>query len=140
VTQAGGVSLRAGLVKSFGGTLLVAASWGGQRADYVFRSNDGGASWTYVATVDNKPGGLAFVTASRWLKMPNDSSSVETIDAGKTWHSFATDYADGVTKPSSEPSVFVFLNEHVGYGSFHFGIRRTVDGGSHWITLKTPRT
>jgi photosystem II stability/assembly factor-like uncharacterized protein len=140
VTQVGGVSLRAGLVKSFGATLLVAASWGGQSADYVFRSNDGGASWTYVATIDNKPGGLAFVTASRWLKMPNDSSSIETIDAGKTWHSFATDYADGVSKPSSEPSVFVFLDERVGYGSFHFGIRRTVDGGSHWITLKTPRT
>jgi photosystem II stability/assembly factor-like uncharacterized protein len=137
VTQAGGVSLRAGLVKGFGGTLLVAASWGGERNEYVFRSTDGGASWTYVATISNRPGGLAFVTASRWLKIGNDSSAFETTDAGKTWHSFATDYSDAVSA-SREPSVFVFVDELVGYGTFHGAVRRTVDGGSHWITLKTP--
>jgi photosystem II stability/assembly factor-like uncharacterized protein len=136
VTQ-GGVYLRAGLVKSYRGTLLVAASWGGETAEHVFRSTDGGASWTYVATITNRPGALALVTASRWLKIGNDSSAIETIDAGKTWHSFATDYSDAVTA-SSEPSGFVFVDELVGYGTFHGGVRRTVDGGSHWITLKTP--
>jgi photosystem II stability/assembly factor-like uncharacterized protein len=138
VTQ-GGVYLRAGRVKAFGGTLLVDASWGGQRAEYVFRSADGGASWTYVATINNKPGGFAFVSASRWLKIGNDSSAIETTDAGVSWHSFATDYGDAVSG-AKQPSEFVFLDEVVGYGVFYSGIRRSVDGGSHWITLKTPKT
>jgi photosystem II stability/assembly factor-like uncharacterized protein len=132
VTQAGGVSLRAGLVKGFGSTLLVTAGWSGQGDQYVFRSTDGGASWTYVATTSNSTVGVTFVTATRWLKIGNDSSGLETTDAGKTWHTFITDYADA----AGVASLFVFGDDTVGYGTVRGGIHRTVDGGSHWMMIK----
>jgi photosystem II stability/assembly factor-like uncharacterized protein len=132
VTQAGGVSLRAGLVKVFGSTLLVTASWGGHRDEYVFRSTDGGASWSYVATISNSTVGVTFVTYSRWLNFGNDSSGLETTDAGRTWHVFVTDYADA----AGVASVFVFGDDRVGYGTVRGGVHRTVDGGSHWVMIK----
>jgi photosystem II stability/assembly factor-like uncharacterized protein len=104
---------------------------------YVFRSTDGGSTWSYYAqTFDIGVNSISFVTRSRWLQINNDGSVRETTDAGKNWHSFATDYMDS----SGVPNVFVFGDERIGYGTVRGGIHRTVDGGAHWVTITTPGT
>jgi photosystem II stability/assembly factor-like uncharacterized protein len=133
VSATGGSMLRLRLVKAFGSTLLAFADANRSPA-YVFRSMDGGVTWTYLATVNSGSIYPTFVTASRWLVIGNDSSGQETTDAGKTWHPFSTDYADaaGVT------STFVFADGDIGYGTVRGGIQRTIDGGSHWIRITAP--
>ena len=133
VSQTGGFELRAGLVHRFGGTLLVVAM-SGQGDGYVFRSSDGGASWTYVARAGGGANYLTFVTESRWLTIFNDKTGIETVDAGKSWRPLATDYSNA----AGVASIFVFGDEFVGYGTVRGGIQRTVDGGAHWSIIETP--
>jgi photosystem II stability/assembly factor-like uncharacterized protein len=142
VTLGAGDALRAGLVKPFGATLLVPA-WGMQpdaqmETEYIFRSLDGGASWTYLATAGAGVDNVTLVTASRWLKLSNSQASFESTDGGKTWHAYTTDYQ----VISDDPSVFSFPDSQVGYGTANGEIRRTIDGGTHWvliISLGSPR-
>jgi photosystem II stability/assembly factor-like uncharacterized protein len=132
VTQ-GGPGLRAGLVNGFGSNLLVLAM-SEQGDGYVFRSTDGGTSWAYVARAGGYAYSFTFVAASRWLVIGNDSSAVETTDAGKTWHPYTTDYSNA----AGVGTVFVFGDAQVGYGTVRGGIERTVDGGAHWSIIQTP--
>ena len=123
-------------IKNFAGDLLAGAqsSDGGK---HVFRSTDDGASWTYLASTGanlNVP--IVFVTEARWLVIFNNGSGQETTDAGKSWHTFASDYQDA----AGVASTFVFADSHVGYGTVRGGIQRTADGGLHWVRLKTPGT
>jgi photosystem II stability/assembly factor-like uncharacterized protein len=135
VTQSGGFTLRAWLVRAFGSTLLVAVT--DQKAgQYVYRSTDGGATWSYLATVDGGPGFIVFATPSRWLQMQTGSGGSETTDAGRTWHPFPNDYSDA----AGIASFFYFADDRVGYGTVRGTIHRTTDGGSHWVVLKTPGT
>lgn len=134
-TLGAGDALRAGPVKAFGATLLVTAS--GMQPDgvhtYVFQSADGGASWTYAATIPSTTNAFAFATSTRWLILGNDGSGQETLDAGKTWHAFSTDYNDA----AGVVSAFVFVDGRTGYGTVRGGVRLTTDGGSHWSLIKT---
>jgi len=136
-TQPAGGALRVGLVRAFRTTLLVSASGGsdGRLASYVFSSSDGG-SWAYQATVPQGEGALAFVTASRWLLMSTPGASQETTDGGRTWHDFATDYSQAAP---IAPEV-VFGDPLVGYATVRGAIQRTIDGGTHWTSIKTPGT
>lgn len=137
VTQGGGFALRAGLVRRFGGLLLVPA-WGRQDGDagdrtYVFESSDGGRSWQYLAKAPSSSDDVAFVTGSRWLLLaPADSA--ETTDSGTTWHSFTSDYQQAAGVP---PQV-VFADSEIGYATVRGGIQRTADGGLHWSIIETP--
>jgi photosystem II stability/assembly factor-like uncharacterized protein len=138
VTYGSGDSLNPGLARGFGKTLLIPA-WGMQpgaqmETEYIFRSVDGGATWTYLAAAGQGIDNVTFVTESRWLKISNDGSALETTDAGKTWHSYPSDYQNA----AGVPSVFVFGDSVVGYGTVRGGINRTVDGGLHWALIKTP--
>ncbi|HXN00682.1 MAG TPA: hypothetical protein VN973_02200 [Candidatus Dormibacteraeota bacterium] len=138
VTFGAGDTLNPGLVKGFGAALLMPA-WGMRpnaqgETEYIFRWVDGGATWTYLATAGLGINSVTLVTESRWLKISNDGSALETTDAGKTWHSYPSDYWDA----AGVSSVFVFGDPLVGYGTVRGGIRRTVDGGSHWVSIKTP--
>ncbi len=138
VTEAGGFALRAGLVKGFGKTLLIPA-WGmpdgaQMETEYIFRSVDGGATWAYLATPGYGSNNVTLVTESRWLKLFNNQSALETTDVGRTWHSYPSDYQDA----AGVPSIFVFGDPLVGYGTVRGAIQRTIDGGLHWALIKTP--
>lgn len=137
-TIGAGIALRAGRVHAFGPTLLVDASGqvGGRTVSYVFRSVDGGASWSYLATLPQSDGGFAFVTASRWLQIAPPGASKETTDGGTSWHAYTTDYSQAAP---IAPDV-VFGNALVGYATVRGAIQRTVDGGAHWTSIKTPGT
>lgn len=137
-TIGAGVALRAGRVHAFGTTLLVDASGqlNGRPVSYVFRSVDGGASWTYLATLPEGEGAFAVVSATRWLQISPPNSSKETTDGGATWHAFTTDYSQAAP---IAPEI-VFGDPLVGYATVRGAIQRTVDGGAHWTGITTPGT
>lgn len=132
VTQPGGFSLRPGIIRSFGGVVLVAAH--GQNATYVFRSSDGGATWSAVSHQGPIPTNVTFVSAARWLGIGNDAEARETTDGGATWHSTSSDYQDA----AGVMSTFVFAGPQVGYGTVRGGLQKSVDGGRHWVHVRTP--
>jgi photosystem II stability/assembly factor-like uncharacterized protein len=133
VTQGAGFALHVMSIKSVGSAVLLSAT-SGRDAIYVFRSSDGGQTWTYIATVSNPSGlDLSFLTATHWLTV---QAGVETNDAGKSWQPFATDYSDA----AGVASRFVFADATVGYGTVRGSFHRTVDGGAHWVMPKTPWT
>lgn len=137
VSQPGGFVLTAGLVKKFGNTLLVEA-WGRQDGDvpyrqYVFRSTDGGMTWSFLVKAPNSADTLAFVTSTRWVLIV-PGQSMETTTAGQQWHPYASDYQQA----AGVPPQIVFADTQVGYTSVRGGIQRTVDGGAHWVPIKTP--
>lgn len=110
-------------IQSFGGTVDLYAPGD------VFQSTDGGATWTRVGGF---PPPLVIVSPTRWLVIFPASTS-ETLDAGKTWHDFPTDYHTDSTAFES----FVFATDKVGYGTDLGKVMRTVDGGAHWELVKT---
>ena len=131
VTNGGGNSLQLISINGFDG-VVVAAAANLSGANYAFRSTDGGGHWSYAATL---PGaGVAFVTATRWIQVIIPEQSVETTDAGKSWHSFASDYSQAAPVA---PQV-VFGDASVGYATVRGSIQRTVDGGLHWTPIQTP--
>jgi photosystem II stability/assembly factor-like uncharacterized protein len=134
VSGDGGFTLAADTVSTFGGVSLVAAQGMSAKTQkveqYVFRSTDWGATWTYAATVPDDIEGFAFVSATRWMQGP----SSETTDAGKTWHQFQSDYSDAAPVAST----FVYADGLVGYATVRGDFHRTTDGGHHWVMPKTP--
>jgi photosystem II stability/assembly factor-like uncharacterized protein len=76
------------------------------------------------------------VTTTRWLQIGTPSSSKETTDGGATWHALTTDYSQAAP---IAPEI-VFADPLVGYATVRGGIQRTVDGGAHWVGIKTPGT
>ena len=131
------IAMETGRVRAFGSTLLVAA-W--QPSDpgtqYVFRSMDRGATWTYAASPPRQGGNVDFVTAMRWLELIGPGQSKETTDAGATWHAFASDYSQAAPVAAD----FAFADSQVGYGTVRGEITRTVNGGLHWVQIKSPGT
>lgn len=137
-TQPGGLSLQPGAVRSFGSISLLPAqgSTAAGRRLYVFRSRDGGASWTYAATAPRSDGPLVIVTATRWLRIVPASGAQETTDGGVTWHAYVTDYQQAAPV---DPMI-VFGDPNVAFATVRGAIQRTVDGGAHWTPVKTPGT
>jgi photosystem II stability/assembly factor-like uncharacterized protein len=124
-----------GRPRAFGPTVLIDGG-GGQQTKDVFRSTDGGATFTYASTVPTFEGAVAYVTATRWLQIAPPSSSMETTDGGATWHPYTTDYSQAAPMA---PQI-VFGDSSVGYATVRGAIQRTTDGGAHWTTIKTPGT
>ena len=135
-TTGAGVVLVPGRPKAFGSVLLLVAADNRQQGKYVFRSTDGGATWTFASKVPSFEGGVAFVTQSRWLELNAPGQSQETTDAGATWHTASSDYSQAAP---TAPEI-VFADAQVGYATVRGSIQRTVDGGAHWTTIKTPGT
>jgi photosystem II stability/assembly factor-like uncharacterized protein len=136
----GGDTLLAGVVRAFGSTLLIPA-WGMQpgaqtETEYAFDSTDGGATWAYLATTRSGSNNVTFVSESRWLELIVPGESVETTDAGKTWHAYPSDYSQAAPVA---PQI-VFGDSSVGYATVRGSIQRTTDAGLHWTYIKTPGT
>ncbi len=126
----GGSTLTAGQVHALGSTLLV------QAGSYVFRSSDGGATWSFLATSPLRAAWIAFVTPTRWLGLIVPAQSRETTDAGATWHPYASDY----TQAAPVAPDIVFADPQVGYATVRGSLQRSLDGGLHWSGLRTPGT
>lgn len=123
-----------GRPRAFGPVVLIDGG-GGQQTKDVFRSTDGGATWTYASTAPTfQP--IAYATATRWLQIGPPDQSKETTDGGLTWHSYATDYSQAAP---IAPDV-VFGDAMFGYATVRGSIQRTTDGGAHWTAIKTPGT
>lgn len=137
-SEGGGFTLQPGRVSAFGPTLLVAASMNNSagNVEYVFRSTDDGATWRYLATAKEPNNQVDFVSASRWIELIAPGQSVETTDAGASWHGYASDYSQAAPIAAD----FVFAGSQVGYGTVRGEISRTVDGGLHWVQIKSPGT
>jgi photosystem II stability/assembly factor-like uncharacterized protein len=131
------IAMRAGTVRAFGSSLLVPV-WqqDGPPTQYVFRSGDGGATWTYAATAPGQDGNVVFVSASRWLKLIGAGQSVESTDAGASWRRYTSDYAQAAPIAAD----FVFPDSMTGFGTVRGEIERTFDGGLHWGQLTSPGT
>jgi photosystem II stability/assembly factor-like uncharacterized protein len=121
-------------LRSFGTTLL--ADVNGQNGHNAYRSTDGGATWTDVSTAPGQQDVIAFVTATRWLQISSPGSSKETTDSGTTWHAFTTDYQQAAP---IAPTI-TFGDAQVGYATVRGAIQRTIDGGAHWTSIRTPGT
>lgn len=102
-------------VHAFGSVLLLEVN--GQKtsggAQLVYRSTDGGASWTYVSTAPIQMP-IAFVTATRWLVVAFATDGQETTDGGATWHTYPTDYRQA----GGGPPQIVFGDANIGYATF----------------------
>jgi photosystem II stability/assembly factor-like uncharacterized protein len=131
------IAMHAGSVQGFASTLLV-PTWQdfGSTAKYVFKSTDGGATWTYLASAKDPGNNIDFVTATRWLQLIGPGQSVETIDAGANWHRYASDYSQAAPIAAD----FIFGDSLTGYSTVRGGIWRTEDGGLHWQIIQTPGT
>jgi len=139
-SQGGGFTLQPGRVSAFGSTLLVSAWMQNSAADvrYVFESRDGGANWRYLATAHVPGNNVDFISASRWVQLIAPGQNVETIDAGASWHRYASDYSQAAPIAAD----FVFADSRVGYATVRGGIVRTLDGGLHWdwTAVRSPGT
>ncbi len=138
-TRPGGLTLRLGPVADFGSVLLVGAigpGGGRDESHYVFRSTDGGATWTFAAKVPWAETGPVFLTPSRWIQLILPGPSTETTDGGATWHPFTTDYEQAAPVA---PQI-VFGDANTGYATVRGALQRTTDGGAHWTRLPTPGT
>jgi photosystem II stability/assembly factor-like uncharacterized protein len=126
--------MQTGPVRAFGSTLFVSA--GVAYNQYVFRSTDGGVTWSYLAKAPVQDSNVDFVTATRWLQLIAPGQSYETTDAGATWHMSASQYSQAAPIGAD----FVFADSQVGYATVRGEISRTVDSGLQWVRLHSPGT
>lgn len=135
MTQPGGFTLRIAWIKEIGGIsyLLAFGAQDGPVHDrqYLFRSNDGGATWSWVTKLPSSE--VVMVSDARLLWIVPGSSQ-ESVNGGQQWHPFTSDYQQA----AGVPPQIVFADSSVGYATVRGLIQRTTDGGAHWSAIKTP--
>jgi photosystem II stability/assembly factor-like uncharacterized protein len=139
VTGGGGdLNLTPGRVQRFGSQLLVSAT--GWQHLFVYRSTDGGATWSHLVTLAGLDGNaqLSFMDANRWwMTGPGlGPENLYTTDAGR--HVGPAPGAPGSAAPI--PPVFTFADASVGFATVRGQIWKTLDGGVHWLDVGTPGT
>jgi photosystem II stability/assembly factor-like uncharacterized protein len=136
VTAAAGRTLRVSDVADFGSVLYAdALGFNDSSRYYVYRSTDRGATWSFVSMAPIQATPVVLSTPTRWLQI-GPGSSQETSDSGASWHAYVTDY--GQAAPVAPQ--FAFGDATTGYATVRGGLQRTIDGGAHWTSLKTPGT
>jgi len=129
-----GFAFSAGRISRFGSALLVEAYGNAFLSSiagmWVYTSVDGGAHWKVAASIGSVPDHVVFLSPTHWLRI---QAGLQTLDGGRTWRSFSSDYADAAGVASS----FVFADEQVGYGTARGSFHRTMDGGAHWTMPPT---
>lgn len=137
-TRGAGVTLRGNVVADFVGVMFLDAFGfiaNGAQIDYVFRSTDRGATWSYATTAPQSVP-VVFITTTHWIQLVSADLSRETTDGGASWHVMATDYSQAAPVA---PQI-VFGDQNTGYATVRGSIQRTTDGGAHWTGVKTPGT
>ena len=144
ISKPGGFMLHPSKVKIFGtpvrlrlveATGLIEDQQPPQRR-FVFASTDDGATWTYRTTTPDPDSNVVFVTETRWFQLSAGAVPKETTDGGASWHAFTTDYKQAAPIP---PAI-AFGDAQTGYATVRGTIQRTVDGGAHWTSIRTPGT
>jgi photosystem II stability/assembly factor-like uncharacterized protein len=125
--------LRVTQIRNFVTLMLLAAvgvDGNGQPRSFVYDSNDGGLTWSFVAAA---PLNLEFVTSTRWLTSGADGSVMQTDDRGGTW----TARSDRFAKAGGVAPGLVFPTPDTGYAIVSGGVYRTTDAGAHWELIKS---
>lgn len=134
VSAAGGFTLRPFLVSRRENVLYVGA--GGWGHEYVYRSMDGGRTWSYAATVGAATDvtRVTFLDASTWWAVAAGTGQLVTRDAGRSWVAApgTAPFAAGVP-PSVE-----FADRTTGFATSRGAVARTDDGGRTWSFVATP--
>jgi photosystem II stability/assembly factor-like uncharacterized protein len=137
VTGPNGKTLRPDTVADFGSILFADfLAFNDASRFYVYRSTDRGATWSFASAAPVQGVGVTLVTPTRWIQVIAPSASQETTNAGASWHAFASDYQQAAP---IAPQI-VFGDANTGYATVRGGLSRTMDGGAHWTSLKTPGT
>jgi photosystem II stability/assembly factor-like uncharacterized protein len=137
-SQRGGFTLQVDWMKQLGSTLYLEALGSQDRPDiphdnqFILRSTDGGASWTYVTKTPSRA--VVVITESRWLDFTAPAQAFESVNGGQQFHQYASDF--NTDAPGS--TQFVFADAHTGYASGAGRLQRTLDGGLHWTRFATP--
>ena len=136
-TTAGNTLRPAGVADFFSASFVTAVGFVREgEVDYVHRSSDRGASWSYLSTAPLAGLAPVFITPSRWLQIAPGTVAQETTNGGASWHSYAADYAQAAP---IAPQI-VFGDADTGYATVRGSIQRTIDGGLHWTHIATPGT
>ena len=103
---------------------------GGSAPVAVFRTTDGGSTWTERRALwDVEPGGLQFLSARiGWRWAFEDGVTERTIDGGRTWHRGRGSFAE---TGGPEDSIW-FVSSEVGYALGSGDVWRTENAGETW--------
>lgn len=108
----------------------------------VFRSSDGGGTWTQVIRCDQQPpccGCFAIAGIRKLVVDPRDprilyaaanGGVIKSVDGGARWHRTRLSNAQGVSDLTFDPQNPRFL-----YATGSFGVWRSLDGGATWLSL-----
>ena len=112
-----------------------------QRSWWIFRSADGGDSWTDITPADTSLviGVLPQITllaagATLLLIGKDDGVVARSIDSGDTWTSIES---SGITPMQFSIGSTVALDERTFYTGGSTGIHRSTDGGKTWHRFNT---
>ena len=108
----------------------------GTEVDYVYRSTDRGASWSYLTTAPRAGLAPVFITPLRWIQISPGTVAQETTDGGVSWHPYSADYSQAAPVA---PQI-AFGDANTGYAAVRGSLQRTTDGGAHWTHIQTPGT
>lgn len=128
---------------SVGWVLTADQSSAGFQQKWLYRTSNGGESWTKIASSSAKTlpiGGYAslmsFVNGRVGYLQFARGALLRTADGGKHWTLSRNLPFD--TAAQSDPSALDFLNPDQGYLIMGSQIWRTLDGGASWTPLSSP--
>src|SRR5512135_1790363 len=114
--------------------------------DYIYRTTDGGSSWT-AQDASGAAGSALLPVSSQTILYANFSGTATTgirrsTDGGKTWHSADTAlyYYTRFVFVDSLTGIAVGAQVSNGGATFHPAVRRSTDAGATWSTVWTRTT